>query len=184
MRSGRNNLMMLAAVLSAPLMALAGVAETSATASSTGRGPGVAEATATYDGDGIGMTRTKATSGRLNIARGLSVGFDADGLTVSNSYALAGRFGPAVGGTFNLHLGLDGKAAVSTGQVTASGDRARSVTAGGAIGETYGRSVNTAHASGATGRRGRVEASTHASESGRRGMAVARSVRAVVSGRR
>jgi len=163
MKARRENLVMLAALLGAPMMALAGVAETSATAGSSGRGPGNAAATATYDGDGIGLTRTKATSGRLNIARGLSVGLDADGLSISHSYALAGRFGPAVGGTFNLHVSPNGESSFSTGNATASGDRERSVTVGGAIGETHGRGVAVASAGGNTGPRGRVEATTHAS---------------------
>ncbi|HRX87471.1 MAG TPA: hypothetical protein P5572_20795 [Phycisphaerae bacterium] len=187
----RRTMTMLAAMLGMPLAALAGVAETSATAGSNGRGSGTAAATANYDGDGIALTRTDAHSGRLNVARGLSVGLDADGLSISNSYALAGRFGPAVGGTFNLHIGTDGKTSFSGGRVNASGDAERSVAVGGAIGESRGRSVTVAQASGATGGRGRVQAETRAEESrsvraerGRGFVRAAGAIRAVVAGRR
>lgn len=175
---------MLTSLLSAPLLALAGVAETSATAGSNGRRSGTATATATYDGDGIGLTRTKATSGKLNIARGLSVGLDADGLSISHSYALAGRFGPAVGGTLNLHISPNGETAVSAGNATASGDRERSVTVGGAIGNDRGRGVATAHAGGATGRGGRVETKTFARSSDAPRRYAALGARALVAGRR
>lgn len=187
----RRNMIAMGLGWAMPLAALAGVAETSATAGSNGRGAGTAGATATYTGDGIGLTRTDAHSGRLNVARGLSVGLDADGLSISNSYALAGAVGPAVGGTFNLHIGADGKTTFSGGRVTAEGDRDRSVAVGGAVGKDRGRGVATATASGATGPRGRVEAETRASDSGRgrnsRSAGVIRTagaIRAVVAGRR
>jgi hypothetical protein len=163
MKMNRHNSMMLPALLALvmlPTTARAGVAETSATAGSRGFGPGTAGATATYDGDGIGLTRTQATSGRVSVARGLSVGVDRDGLSVSHSYALAGRVGPAVGGTFNLHVGPDGKGMLSVGRADTRGDRQRAVSVGGAVGTRYGRPVAEARATGSTGRRGAVRANT------------------------
>ncbi|MCB9849376.1 MAG: hypothetical protein H6817_01575 [Phycisphaerales bacterium] len=148
-------------LLAMPLMAFAGVAETSATAGSNGRGNGTAGATATYDGDGIGLTRTKASSGRLNIARGLSVGLDADGLSVSNSFAVAGRFGPAIGRTFSLHISPNGTTSLSSGSANAEGSNNRSVAVGSSAGAVYGTPVANASASGSTGSRGRVQAVTN-----------------------
>lgn len=150
---------LVAALFMYPMTALAGTANTSATAGSGGYGPGTAAATANYDGNGIGFTKTKAQSGNVNIARGLSVGFDETGLSVSHSYAIAPRRGPAVGGTLNLHVGQHG-VAVSGGQSVASQDRTREVQVSGQAGSNYGRPVATAAASGRTGRRGVVEANT------------------------
>lgn len=146
---------------------LANDARTTATAGSNGRGAGTAGATANYDGGGIGFTRTKADTGRINLARGLAVGFDEDGLSVSHSYALAPTYGPAVGGTFNMHIGLDGEATVSAGRVTADGDPVRVVTAGGNAGSNGRSPVATATASGETGRRGEVRAETRSFSSDR-----------------
>lgn len=148
-----------AVVFGLTVPALASDAWTSATAGSTGRGPGTAGATAGYDGE-IGFARTKADTGRINLARGLAVGFDADGLSVSHSYALAPTHGPAVGGTFNMHIGLDGEATLSTGRVTAEGDPERAVSAGGRVGADGYRPLAVASASGETGRRGAVRAET------------------------
>lgn len=145
--------------------AWAGEASTSATAGSRGYGPGTAAATANYDGNGIGFTKTKANSGsRFNFARGLSVGFDGDGLSLSNSYAFAPQFGPAVGGTMNLHIGLDGQTSVSTGRVESSGDPARQVAVNGSAGSYRGRSQAVSAAHGVTGPRGTVRARTHSAQ--------------------
>jgi hypothetical protein len=141
------------------LPVLASDARTSATAGSNGRGSGTAGATAAYEGD-IGFARTKADTGKINLARGLAVGFDEDGLSVSHSYALAPTYGPAVGGTFNMHIGLDGEASVSSGHVKAAGDRNRVVNAGGSAGSDGRSPYAVATASGETGRRGEVRAET------------------------
>jgi hypothetical protein len=142
--------------------AFAGDARTSASAGSNGRGPGSAAATAEYDGNGIGFTKTKAASGKLNIARGLAVGFDEDGLDLSHSYALAPKYGPAFGGTFNMHIGADGRGSIGVGNVSAGGDRERAVSVGGSTGGSRGERPATVWASGTTGPRGTVRASTYA----------------------
>ncbi len=140
--------------------AWAGESSTSATAGANGRGSGTAAATADYQGNGIGFTKTKARTGRLNFARGLSVGFDETGLSLSHSYALAGQRGPAVGGTLNLHVGLDGQTSVSGGRVTADGSPERSVTTGGVAGNTGRTPYAASSASGRTAGRGDVQAKT------------------------
>ncbi len=149
-----------------PFAAFAGSANTSATAGSGGWGPGTAAATANYDGDGIGFTKTKASSGRVNIARGLSVGFDQSGLSVSHSYAVAGQRGPAVGGTLNVHVGQDG-VALSGGQSVASQGRSREVTVSGQAGSNGRRPIATAAASGHASGRGVVNARTFSRTSDR-----------------
>ena len=150
--------------------AWAGEANTSATAGSRGFGPGTAAATANYDGNGIGFTKTQANSGNnLNFARGLSIGFDEDGLSLSHSYAVAPRFGPAIGGTMNLHIGTDGQSSLSTGRVKSSGDPSRRVAVSGSAGSHRGRSQAVSATRGVTGPRGAVRASTHSAQ--RRGFA-------------
>ncbi|GJM25422.1 MAG: hypothetical protein DHS20C16_18370 [Phycisphaerae bacterium] len=149
-----------------PFAAFAGVANTSATAGSGGWGPGTAAATANYDGDGVGFTKTKASSGKLNVARGLSVGFDQTGLSVSHSYAVAGQRGPAVGGTLNVHIGQNG-VAVSGGQSVASQGRSRQVNVAGQAGSNGRRPTATAAASGHASGRGVVNARTFSRSSDR-----------------
>ncbi len=168
MRTFANKMMGLMTFGMAAAMAMAGEASTSATATSGRRGPGTAAATADYDGNGVGLTRTKADSGRINFARGLSLGFDEDGLSLSTSYALAGRVGPAVGGTFNVHVGLDGKTSTSVGTVVAKGGAARGATVEGLAGADRGRSVAASTASGNTLGGGKVDAWTHSEDTGRR----------------
>ena len=150
-----------------PLSARAGQALTSASAGSTGYGKGRAVATADYIGDGAGFARTKTDSGRVNLARGLSVGVDESGVSVSASYALAGQVGPAVGGTFNVHVGRDGQTAVSGGRAISQGDSARRVSVGGAAGRAQHRSpYAVSAASGRTGPRGEVAAKTFSRRGG------------------
>ncbi len=158
-RKNRYSAGVAAVMMAFPFAAFAGVANTSATAGSSGWGPGTAAATANYDGDGVGFTKTKASSGKLNIARGLSVGFDQSGLSVSHSYAIAGQRGPAVGGTLNVHIGQDG-VALSGGQTVASQGRTREVTASGEAGSVGRRPVATAATSGYASGRGVVNART------------------------
>ena len=149
-------------------LALAGETNSSATASSDGRRPGQAVATAEYNGNGVGFARTDTRSGNVNLARGLSVGFDQDGLSLSHSFAVAGRNGPAVGTTLNMHIGLDGRGQVSTGQVIASGDNNRSVTVAGGASRRGNSSQAYSTANGKTGRYGEVRASTQTQNIGSR----------------
>lgn len=142
-------------------LASAGEVSTSATAGSRGYGPGRASATAAYDGNGIGITHTRTRSGRLNLARGVSIGIDKDGVGLSTSYAVAPQRGPAVAGTFNLHIGADGAVSGSAGRTIAAGDRRRSVNASGSTGRRrFDGSSSTATVSGATGGNGRVFANS------------------------
>ncbi|MFQ5489890.1 MAG: hypothetical protein ACE5GE_04130 [Phycisphaerae bacterium] len=136
----------------------AGPATTSATAGSNGWGPGTASATAGHEGGGIGFARTNTRSGRINFGQGISLGLDANGLSFSTSYAVAPTRGPAVAGTFNLGIGLDGSVSRSVGRSVATGDRTRSVNAGGfANPGGYGRpAVAGGSVGGRTGPRGAV----------------------------
>lgn len=143
-------------LITSSTLAWAGEASTSATAASNGRRTGTAAATADYDGNGVGFTNTKADSGRLNFARGISLGFDEDGLSLSTSYAVAPQFGPAAAGTFNMNLGLDGSVSGSTGRTIAEGSRTREVSAGGWTGNNRFNSSAGATVAGNTGPRGRV----------------------------
>lgn len=114
----------------------AGDAATSATAGSNPRtGGGTAAATATYDGR-VGFARTDTRSGRVNTARGVAVGVDENGLSLSVSTAVAGRVGPAIATNFNLTIDRDGDVAHSTGVSVANGPGPREVTAGGSTGAT------------------------------------------------
>ena len=152
-----------ATLLAMTATAWAGRATTSATASSPGYGPGTAAATAGYDGNGVGITRTNARTGRVNIAQGVSLGFDENGLSLSTSYAIAPRFGPAIGSTMNVAIGTDGSVAHSVGRTLATGSRTRTVsTAGSAAPGSRGRSPTaSAAASGRTGHGGKVISKTH-----------------------
>lgn len=145
------------------LTALAGEANSSASASSNRWGPGTAAATAGYEGNGIGFAQTNTRSGSTNLAQGLSLGFDEEGLSLSTSYAVAPRFGAAAAGTLNMAIGLDGSVATSVGRTVADGDANRSVDAGGSARPgSLGRSpVAVATTGGATGPRGTVVSETH-----------------------
>ena len=108
-----------------------GEAETSATAGGNRyRSNGTAAATARYTAD-IGFARTRSRSGRISTARGIAVGFDENGLTLSASHAVAGRFGLAVATNFNLSIGTDGSVSLSHGGAVAIGPAHRSASAGG-----------------------------------------------------
>lgn len=136
-------------------------AETSATAgSSRFDRNGTAAATARYDGR-VGFARTDASSGRLSRARGVAVGVDEEGLSLSVSHAIAPPHGPAVATNFSVTIDRDGDVARNASLAIAGGPIERSVSAGGQTGT--GRFVP--HASGfATGRTdpfGRVQASSH-----------------------
>ena len=119
-------------LLLAAMPTLASDAETSAQASDGAGHSGTATATARYAGD-VGFARTDTRSGRVNLARGVAVGVDEDGLTLSVSLAVAPQRGPAVATNFNLSLGRNGAAAVSVGRSVAQGGATRTVTASGLL---------------------------------------------------
>ncbi len=109
-------------------LVFAGEASTGAWA----RNQGGAGASANYVGQGgPAYTRTDTRSGNINLARGLAVGFDQDGLDFSFSHAIASRFGPAFAGTFNLSIGFNGSVSGSYGGVVSNGGVNRSAEAGG-----------------------------------------------------
>jgi hypothetical protein len=145
----------------------AGEAQTSATAGSA-RGNGTAAATARYEGD-AGFARTDTRSGRVNLARGVAVGVDEDGLSLSLSNAVATEHGPAIATNFNLSIGRDGQVSHSNGIAVADGPVHRSATAGGSASNDRFNSGASSFASGRTDPRGVVRAETR-SESGRPGL--------------
>ena len=155
----------LLAALSMSGAALAGEAETSATAgSSRGNRNGTAAATARYAGD-VGFAQTRTNSGRVNTAQGVAVGFDRNGLSLSVSNAVAFGQGPALASNFNLSIGRDGRVSHSTGRALSTAPVHRSATAGGSAGNRRGA---TSFASGKTDRFGRVQAATRANDTGPR----------------
>lgn len=112
-------------------MALASEAQTSAGVS---KGPLVggnsATATARYEGK-VGFARSDTNSGRIDTARGVAVGVDKNGLTLSVSNAVAAKVGPAVATSFNLSIGRDGEVSKSTGVSIARGVLGKEASAGG-----------------------------------------------------
>jgi hypothetical protein len=135
-------------------------AETSATAGgSRYQHNGTAQATASYEGD-VGFARTNTQSGSVNLARGIAVGVDQSGLSISVSQAVAPRGGSAVAATFNLSIDRDGQVSRSRGVTVADGPIQRSATAGGRVGTDRYGSTATAFASGRTDRFGRVQVNT------------------------
>ncbi len=144
--------------------ALASEADTSAWAGA-GRGrTGSAGATAHYEGD-AGFARTDSRSGATSLARGVAIGVDEDGLSLSISHAIAPRSGPALATTFNMSIGEDGRVSTSGGLSVAESPLQRSVRAGGSA-ATYGPAL--ASAGGSTDRFGTVHARTWAEDSGPR----------------
>jgi hypothetical protein len=125
---------------------LASDAATSATAGASPRS-GIAAATATYDGR-IGFARTNALSGRVNAARGVAVGVDKDGISLSVSTALATKLGPAVAANFNMTIGRDGDVSKSSGLAVANGPFVREATAGGSTHAGRSGVASTAMATG------------------------------------
>lgn len=155
------------AVFGLTAAAWAADAETSATAARLPGGSGTATATARYEGD-HGFARTDTRTGQVNVARGVAVGVDEHGVSVSVSTAVAPRNGPAIATNFNMSIGLNGSA-TSTGRVTATGGVERSVTAGGATATRPAGPVASSVASGRTDPGGVVRAAT-TSDSTRRGV--------------
>jgi len=156
-------------------------AETNAWASSARFGSGAAVATARYAGD-LGFARTDTKTGTLNMARGVAVGLDEDGLSLSFSTALAPRLGPAFSTTFNMTIGSNGELAHSVGHSVATGGLERAVSAGGRSSSTRSGSTATAVAGGKTVGGGVVEART-ASHHYRPGRVYYRTVHPVVRSR-
>lgn len=146
--------------LIASLPAMAGEATTSAGVTQIGSRPGTASATAAYTGDGRGQARTTTRSGRVSLAEGLAFGVDRDGIDFSVSYAVAGRFAPALASTFNLSIGRDGSVAGSGGLSVANAAPIRSVNAGGFARSQPGGSISGATAGGRSDPHGTVIART------------------------
>jgi len=143
--------------------AFASDARTSATAgSNSNTGSGGAGATAAYNGD-VGFARTDTQSGNVNFARGVAVGVDKDGITLSVSNALATRNGNAVAANFNMAINREGEVSHSGALTVARGPIEREATAGGsaASGGRFSAPVTTATATGRTDPFGTVTAQTH-----------------------
>lgn len=155
----------LTTVFTLTVPAIASEAETSASATGGHRSPGSATATARYAGN-VGFVRTDTRTGSVNLARGVAVGFDEDGLSVSLSTAIAPRFGPAVGSTFNFSLGANGEAAVSRGTSQADGGHTSAVTVGGETASGPFSPVASSLAGGRTLGGGSVRADTHSEHYG------------------
>jgi hypothetical protein len=154
-------------LLLATIPARASDAETSASATG-GRGTsGTAAATARYEGD-VGFARTDTRTGKINLARGVAVGVDEDGVSLSLSLAIAPKNGPAVATNVNLTFNRDGTTAVSTGRSVAAGGTTRTVTVAGRTTATRHDTVATSTAAGHTTNGGTVRAETHSDNSGHR----------------
>ncbi len=135
-------------------------AETSAAATS-GRGrTGTATATARYEGD-VGFARTDTRTGAVNVARGVAIGVDEDGISLSVSLAVAPQRGPAYATNFNLSFDTNGDSAASFGTAIATGGTRRTITAGGRAGGTGFQPVSSSMAGGTTHNDGIVRAITH-----------------------
>jgi len=122
-------------------------------------GNGSAMATAEYEGV-AGLARTRTETGKITLARGLAVGFDEDGLSVSVSHGAASRRGPAYAGTFNLAINTNGQVSGSYGGVLSRGGSSRSATAGGRVQAARRSGSASAFATGSTQGGGAVKAST------------------------
>jgi hypothetical protein len=136
-------------------------AATSAGVSGNRYGPGTAHATASYVGD-RGFARTDTQSGKVNLARGVAVGIDKDGLSLSVSHAVDAGRGPALATNFNMSIGRDGSRSVSLGAAVADGRLERAASAGGSTAAGRNGSVALSTASGHTDRFGRVRVVTKA----------------------
>jgi hypothetical protein len=135
-------------------------AETSATATRGRSRSGTATATARYEGN-VGFARTDTRTGAVNLARGVAVGVDEDGISLSVSLAIAPQRGPAYATNFNLSFDTDGDSASSFGTAAATGGTRRTVTAGGRTSAAPMGPIATSMAGGATHNGGMVRAITH-----------------------
>lgn len=147
-------------------------AATQASVTSGRGGSGSAMATAEYEGV-VGLARTRTETGKVTLARGLAVGLDEDGLSVSFSHGVASRRGPAYAGTFNLAINTDGQVSGSYGGVLSRGGSSRSATAGGEVQAARRGGSATAFATGHTQGGGSVKANT---QSYQRRVLVARAI--------
>ncbi|MCG3126604.1 MAG: hypothetical protein CHACPFDD_01455 [Phycisphaerae bacterium] len=138
--------------------AYAGDADSSATAGGGHGRNGDASATASYEGD-VGFARTRARSGPISTARGVAVGVDQDGLSLSISNAIATHHGLALASTLNISIERDGDVAISRGVSRADGAADWSATAGGSSTTRHGAAA-VAHAAGRSDPSGRVAART------------------------
>jgi hypothetical protein len=128
-------------------------AQTSATVS-----PGAAAATAHYTGE-RGFARTDTRTGRVDLARGVAVGVDERGLSLSVSHALRPSGGPAIATTFNLAIGPEGVAG-SSGVALADGPRYSQASAGGQASTGHASPTATVIAHGVTDPAGQVRVQT------------------------
>ncbi|HUW82509.1 MAG TPA: hypothetical protein VMZ31_06875 [Phycisphaerae bacterium] len=134
-------------------------AATQASVTNGRSGNGSAMATAEYEGV-VGLARTRTETGNVTLARGLAVGFDEDGLSVSLSHGVASRRGPAYAGTFNLAINTNGQVSGSYGGVLSRGGSSRSAMAGGSVYAAPRSGSASAFATGQTRGGGTVKAST------------------------
>src|SRR5262249_43941189 len=138
-------------------------AETSARVGSDARGTSIGDASARYEGD-VGFARTQTRSGNLTLARGVAVGYDEDGLSLSFSGGVATRRGAAVATNFNLSIGNDGRVSGSGGSVVSGGPVYRSAEVGGTT-STRPHAPAVSFASGQSDPRGFARAETRAYQS-------------------
>jgi hypothetical protein len=156
--------------------ACASDAETSATATGNRGRSGSATAAARYEGD-TGFARTDTRTGRVNVARGVAVGVDEDGVSLSVSLAVAPQVGLGLATTFNMTIDRDGDVATSVGSALAFGGTSRTVTAGGVATATPFRPFASATVGGVTRNGGIVRVVTHSESPMQRSLVARRVVR-------
>lgn len=142
-------------------VAIASDAQTSAGAAGRRFGLGSAAATARYEGD-IGFAHSETRSGEINLARGVAVGLDEDGLSLSLSNAVAPRVGPALATNFNMSIDRSGQVSTSHGMALSDGRFENEVNAGGAAGTGRGSRGAMSQAGGRSDPTGTVRAETRA----------------------
>ncbi len=131
-------------------------ARTSAEVGSSRGGADHAAATADYHGR-VGIARTNAKTGKINLARGLALGLDEDGVSFSLSQALGGQRA-SLASNLNVSLNRDGDHSVSFGSTLSRGPRHHSAKVEGGASADRRSTRATAAASGDADRRGRVDA--------------------------
>ena len=122
--------------------AMASEASTSALTGSDAFGNRRAEASAQYDGD-FGFANTRTTTGHVSTARGVALGVDEDGLSLSVSNAVSVG-NQSAANNLNLSIGTNGGVAISGGRSNASGPLQHSAAAGG--GSSIQHGIPSAHA--------------------------------------
>ncbi|HEY3243968.1 MAG TPA: hypothetical protein VGM03_11525 [Phycisphaerae bacterium] len=147
-------------LLGLPAAARASDAESSVRIGSDQRGTATADAAARYDGE-IGFARTQTRSGNITLARGVAVGFDQEGLSLSLSNGVATRSGLAVATNFNLSIGSDGRVSGSSGNVVSAGTAYRAAETGGST-STRRAAPAISFAAGRSDPAGQVRADTRA----------------------